>query len=124
MAVQYEIDSANRVVRTTFTGIVEHQDPAAYALRLRDDPAFDPGLSELISFEAWSEIRLSFWDFRGDLDPFSKASKCAIVAGTDQTIYGIARMFQTVRDDRRVKIFPTQDEAEAWLEKKPPVSHH
>jgi hypothetical protein len=122
MAVQYEVDPINRVVRTIFSGIVEHQDPSAYALRLRNDPAFDSGFSELISFEAWSEIRLSFWDFRDDLDPFSRASKCAIVAGADQTIYGIARMCQTVRDDRNVRIFTTREEAEAWLGKKPPIS--
>jgi hypothetical protein len=104
MAVQYEVDSANRIVKTTFTGIVEHQDPTAYAIRLRTDPAFDPGFSEVISFESWSELRLSR-DFRNDLDPFSKVSKCAIVVGENRTLYGIARMWQTARDDRNVSIF-------------------
>lgn len=120
MAVQYRVDPAARLVRTTFTGVVTHRDPTDNAIRLRCDPAFDPGFSELIQFEEGSEINLNFWDFRSDLDPFSKTSKRALVAGKQRAVYGIARMFQIARnDDANVRIFATTDEAEAWLVTEP-----
>lgn len=120
MAVQYEVDPATRLIRTTFTGVVTHKDPTDNAIRMRCDPAFDPSFSELIQFEEGSEINLSFWDFRSEIDPFSKVSKRALVASTQRAVYGIARMFQIARnEDANVRIFATKDEAEAWLVTKP-----
>jgi hypothetical protein len=117
MAVRFEVDFVNRLVRTTFTEVVTHWDHSEHTLRLGLDPAFDPSFSELICFDEKASIRLGFLDFRAESDPFSKDSKRAIVAArTYPAVYGIARMFQLVRrEGANVKIFQTIPEAEAWL---------
>lgn len=117
MAVQFEVDYANRLVRTTFSQVVTHWDHSEHTVRLRLDPAFDPSFSELVRFDEQASIRLGFLDFSAGSDPFSAASKRAIVAApTYPAVYGMARMFQLARAEApNVKIFPTIPEAEAWL---------
>lgn len=124
MSVQYDLDSRRRIVRTTFRGAIGHLDPSRYLVRLRSDPAFDPHFSELVNLSACSEIHLSFTDFLmlADIDPFSKQSKRAIVVGNRPEVYGIARMYQQARpDNRRIAIFTTPNEAEAWIKTPPPI---
>ncbi len=115
MAVQYETDPNHHLVRTTFTGVVTRWDQADYQASLRCNRIFDPAFSELIHFEMGAEIQLSFMDFRLEDDPFSRASKRAIVASQPE-VYRIARLFQLARrDDPNVQIFATTGEAELWL---------
>lgn len=117
MAVYYEIDSDNELVRTKFTGLITPWDHTQHTLKLRGDPAFHPSFSELIVFDEQVQIRLSFLDFRLEGDPFSPSSKRALVASPGrQLICGIARMFQLAKgEEPNVRIFPTETAAEGWL---------
>ena len=117
MSVQYAVDSHKGIVWTTFSGVVSHRDPTENALKLRTDPAFDPGFAELIEFRDDSEIHLNYSDFTAlaGLYPFSRSSKHAIVVGSRPVIYGIARMFELALRDYCVGIFATVDEALSWL---------
>ena len=121
MAVRYELNSRDRLVRTTFSGSVTLWDHSEHQMRLRCDPAFDPTFSELVRFDEHADIRLRFMDFRSEGDPFCKISKRAIVASAKQpAVYGIARMFQLARgEDLNGQLFATIGEAKTWLEVTP-----
>ncbi len=71
MAVGYEVDAINRLVRTGFSGILAQWDHSEHLMRLRCDPAFDPTFSELGCFDKRADIRLCFMDFRSEGDRFS-----------------------------------------------------
>jgi hypothetical protein len=58
MASRYAIDPENRIVRTTCSGVITHNDPIDHSRKLSEDPAFDPGFSELVEFEEVSEIKV------------------------------------------------------------------
>ena len=50
------------------------------------------------------------------VDPFSTASKHALVANSLNSVYGAAGMYRTMRSDKiRVRIFKTFNEALDWL---------
>lgn len=119
MPTQYIVDIGNRIVRTTFSGVIKPRDPIENVLRLRADPAFRPSFSELIEFDENSDVQLSATDFAMlvEIDPFLQTSKRAIVVGTRQSVYGTARMFQILmHHDRSVRIFVSEREAESWLQ--------
>jgi hypothetical protein len=120
MAVKYEIEPANRLVRTTFTRIVTSWEHSLHLTNLRMDPKFDPNFSELLYFDDKVNMRLGFMDFRSEIDPFSRTSRRAIVASKSQpAVYGTARMFETGRGDPNIRVFPTIAEAESWLGVEP-----
>ncbi len=118
MPAHYAIDAGNRIVRTTFTGVVTHSDPANNNLKLSRDPAFDPTFSELVEFNDVSDIQVNSTDLLAllKLDPFSENSRRAFVVGSRNVIYGIVRMYEILRNDTPcIKIFETVDEALSWL---------
>jgi len=114
----YTIDAGNRIVRTIFTGVVAHSDPANNNLKLSHDPAFEPTFSELIEFNDVSDIQVNSTDLLAllKLDPFSENSRRAFVVGSRNVIYGIVRMYEILRNETPcVRIFETADEALSWL---------
>jgi hypothetical protein len=118
MPAHYAIDLENRIVRTTFSGVIIHNDPIEHSRKLSKDPAFDPSFSELIEFEEVSDIEVNMADLLGllGIDPFSQHSRRAFVIGSRNVIYGIVRMYEILRSDTPcVKIFETRDEALPWL---------
>lgn len=122
MASRYAIDPENRIVRTTFSGVITHNDPIDHSRKLSEDPAFNPGVSELVEFEEVSEIKVNMADLMGLLriDPFSEYSRRAFVVGSRNVIYGIVRWCEIVRSETScVKIFETADEALSWLIRPP-----
>jgi len=122
VTAEYQVDASNRLVHTTFSGVVEHRDPIENMLKLRVDPDFDPSFSELVEFTEDCQIRLNATHFRylSQLDPFFSSSKRALVVGSRQSVYGSARMFQLLsHEHRRVKIFASMDEARLWLNALP-----
>jgi hypothetical protein len=125
MAVRYEVDSINRLVKTRFSGTVTRWDHGEHLMRLRSDPTFDPTFSELICFDERADIRLGFMDFRSEGDPFRRTSRRAIVASAKKpAVYGIARMFQLSKgEDHHVRLFATINEATTWLEGTPEESN-
>ena len=116
MPVSYAIQG--HIVRTTFSGLIGHRDPSEHNLKLRRDPAFDPHFSELVEFDAVSEIKVDHQDISSFVarDPFSENSRRAFVVGSATVLYGIARMYQILSNDApSVEIFGTVAEAVLWL---------
>jgi hypothetical protein len=118
MPAHYIIDAENRVVLTIFRGVLTVREAVEQRDRLHNDPAFNPDFCELIDFNAVSETEMGRSDFTSFLamDPFSTASKHALVANSLNSVYGAAGMYRTMRSERiRVRIFKTISEALHWL---------
>jgi len=118
MPAQYVIDIDNHIVRTTFSGAVTCREVIDHATRLRDDPAFDPQFSELVTLGENPDIQLSYLDWQSvaKRDPFSSNSKRAYVVQSHSVLYGLIRMYQIARNDTvSIRIFETADEALSWL---------
>jgi hypothetical protein len=118
MSVQYVIDVEHQLVRTILGGIVTRHEVADYIAKLRDDPGFGPHYFELITFEGNPEIRLGYldWHSLAECDPFSDASKRALVLHAGSALYGKIRMFQIARNEpSNIRVFETKDEALLWL---------
>jgi hypothetical protein len=117
MPAQYVIDVSNRIVRTTFHGLVTYQQVADLAATLANDGTFDPDFSELIVFESGADIQLQFSHFQqlSRVDPFSKNALRALVVPSRGVLYGVARIYQTFRDSSNVSIFESEEAAMFWL---------
>ena len=114
MPAHYSIDTQNHIVLTVFRGVVTLNDINEQTASLRDDPAFDPSFSELVDFSGVSEVQMDYAAFRSwrAIDPFSTRSKRAFVIGSQNSVYGAARMYQIMRSDEvRVEIVKTIGEA-------------
>jgi hypothetical protein len=122
MPSRHIIDSENRIVLTTFNGTITHSDLASYYDRVGNDCSFDPSFSELLEFQENADIRLTYSDFKSlaELDPFSTVSKRAFVFRSEKSLFGVARMYQIMRDDNAcVGIFTTTAGALSWLTSPP-----
>jgi hypothetical protein len=118
MPARSVVDLCNRVVLTVLSGVVTFREATEQAARLRADPAFDPGLSELIDLSAVSEIEMSYADLKSllEIDPFSTTSKRALVNPSPKSISGTARLYQVMRrDEVCVEVFTSTEEALRWL---------
>ena len=118
MPVRYTLDSENRIVRTTFTGIVTENEVVEHTIHLRKDPRFQPDFSELADLAEAIEVRLGYPEFQHleFIDPFSREAKRAFVAPARSHAYGLTRMFQIMRHSpENIQLFDTVEDALAWL---------
>ena len=119
MGWKYEIDTVRRAIFSIHEGVVNDEDLLERQRIVAADPDFDPSLSQLADFSGATEILVSSEGVRAlaEANLYSPESKRAFVAPSDLQ-YGIARMFQILRDDRpeTIQIFRTREEAVAWLD--------
>lgn len=125
MSIEYEIDRKRGVVFTRCYDTVSVADMTDTAVRMRNDPEFKPDHRQLIDLSEVNRVTASFdelYHFALDNgDPFSGSSRRAVVAPQHFT-YGIARMYQGVREDKdqgRFRVFRTMPEARDWLALEP-----
>ena len=107
-----------RLVSTTFSGILTLDDVVRHIASLRNDPKFDTGFYEIVDLSDALDVRLGYEDFKhlAELDPFSKVSKRAFVIPSSKVVLGVTRMCQVIQnDDPRIQIFRGMDEAREWL---------
>lgn len=121
VSVEYQIDRVHQVVFTRCYGTLTVADMNDIGWRLRNDPDFQPDHRQLIDLSEVDGVTASFdaiYHFAVDNgDPFSGTSRRAVVAPQHFT-YGIARMYQGVREDKdqgRFRVFHTMAEARDWL---------
>ena len=127
MPVRYELDVENRIVRTSFTGIVTENEVAEHAAHLGKEPAFQPGFSELADLSKALEVRLGYPEFQHleFIDPFSREAKRAFVTTPRSQAYGLTRMFQMMRHSpENIKIFDDVESALAWLKRDGEQKRH
>lgn len=120
MPAQYRIDVGRRLVLTTFTGILTLEEMTEHIAQLRRDPDFQAVFSELVDLTKASEVQLGYSDFQhlAGLDPFSANANRAFVVPREGVILGVTRMFQIVRDNPKIQIFHTMQDAADWLQER------
>jgi len=107
-----------RLVYTTFSGVVTLDDVVRLIAALRADPSFNSEFAEIVDLGSASDVRLGYEEFKRleELDPFSDGSKRAFVIPTNPAVYGVTRMYQLIQnDDPTIKIFRTEQEAREWV---------
>lgn len=102
MAIEFEIDTARGMVFARASGQVGIREMFDFAARLRADPAFHPDLNGLLDLSELTGLQASFEELRlfakdKNGGPFSVNSCCVALAPQDFA-YGVARMYQTLRE--------------------------
>lgn len=119
MPAFYKIDRENRLVMTTASGTVTLADALAHQEKLRRDPDFDPSFSQLldVSFVTRLEITSEHVRLLAQSSSFSQNSRRAVLVSND-TAYGLARMFEMLREsagDTGIEVFRSLEEALDWV---------
>ena len=118
MPAFFRIDLRNRVVIHELAGVVTDQELSNNQRELRRDPDYDPVFGQLIDACYVTDIAVS-----SDLvvalakaTPNVPGAKRAIVVASE-VAFGMARMFQIIREDapEEVRVFRDIDEARRWL---------
>lgn len=124
MPVSYRLEPQRGRVRTTCSGTVAFEEVVAHLDQLANDPATPARLDVLLDLR---ELETGSLPDRGQLQLVAEhAGKvrdriawglCAIVADVD-VIFGIARMFEPIAEDkfRGTRVFRRLEEAERWLD--------
>jgi hypothetical protein len=118
MPANYTIDPVRRMVFTRAEGILTEPETSDLYRKIRQDPAFDPGFSQLCDLTVVEEIQTSAPYLRelATQSIFSRGARRAFV--TSQVFhYGLARMLQSFCEieGTEIGVFKTMTEAEAWL---------
>jgi hypothetical protein len=118
MGVEYTIDAQKGIVKTHFRGMVTPREYRDFARNVAKNPAFRPDFRELATFAEDCDLQMTFIDLQAltHLDPFSCTSRRALVIPSRGALYGIARMFQTARNNNpNVRIVESAEDALQWL---------
>jgi hypothetical protein len=115
----YEIDKERRLVTTTAAGVITLAAIWAHQERLAKDPDFDPSFAQLLDITQVRKVELSSEEIRraAGRSVFASNTRLGIVASSN-FVYGIARMFQILREmngDSGIQVFRERDEALAWV---------
>jgi hypothetical protein len=117
MSFSYTIDSANRVVYTSYMGTITMEVVRRYASSLSKDPAFDPNFADVCDLSEVSLMTLDLEDFAriaAEVDPFSREAKRAFVVRNDVAFVS-SELYRALRDSEKTQLFSSQAEARRWL---------
>ena len=128
MGVTYEIDKANRIIRTSCRGAVTLEEVIDHFRELERDPDCPDRLDVLLDLSEQTSVptRYNLEDVTSEIRRIRSKIQfgaCAIVANTD-VLFGMLRMFEvfTERYFRASRVFRARDEAEAWLASQHPTT--
>jgi hypothetical protein len=122
MPITYRIDTKQGLVLTAATGVLTDDELLEHKRALAADPAFSPDMRQLSDVRDVERlavtpdgVRLMVALDRDQSDQLGDY-RLAIVAGAD-FVFGTARMYQNMTDDRlaHVQVFRDMAEARAWL---------
>ena len=117
MPADYTIDTSQKMVFSKAFGIMTDEDIYAHQNKLRDDPDFDPGFSQLVDCTGVTKADDLSTDAIYELARrhlFGAESKRAFVAPT-KLLYGLIRMFQILTNDYPDELLVCKDMAEAHM---------
>lgn len=115
MPAEYKIDKSKKMVFTKAYGILTDQDAYAHQDKLRNDPDFDPGFSQLIdSTNVTNAENLSLEAIYtlAERNPFRVGSQRAFVA-SNRLLYVMFHVFQAITEEHPDEIVIFKDLAEA-----------
>jgi hypothetical protein len=122
MAFSFTIDKDHGVVRFVAEDVFSSRDLSESIKRVTAHPDFRPDYDHLVDMRAVSAFQPDSKDIRkrsqDDRDNIRlDTSRIAIVA-TNNVVFGMARMYETLMDgaDVTVRTFRDMAEAEAWLD--------
>ena len=123
MPITYRIDAERRIVHTTAAGVVVDADLRQHEDLLAGDPAFEPGMVQIIDGQAIDDLKVSSAGVRSFVLHESSrhagrfaGHRVAIVVPED-AVYGMARMYQSL-SQVDVGVFRTMPEALTFLGRK------
>ncbi len=118
MPTSYRTDKSLGLDFTKGQGVLTEQDILTHELRLREDPDFDPSYNQLIDVRDVIEFAALAAEMRtiSTYRLFNERSRRAIVAEKD-IYFGMARMYEMLRDIEpdQIKVFRDMAEARRWL---------
>ena len=119
MSVFYKIDKERKLVLSTGSGALTMADALAHQEKLRKDPDFAPGFSQLLDLTHITRVDLEPEDVRrlAQTLVFSNDSRRAILVNSD-VAFGFARMFEMLRDtfgEKGIRVFRNLDDALDWV---------
>lgn len=119
MPAFYKIDKERRLVLSTASGVFTLADAVEHMEKLSADPDFDPGFSQISDFTHVTRIDLSGEEIRclAQRTIFSANSRRAFIT-PNETMFGIARMFEILRGlegEKGIRIFRTLEQALDWV---------
>ena len=116
MATDFQILADRRLVVSRVWGAVTKADLLESRESLAAAPGFDPDFDRILDL---SEAEMEFdatavRDLAFALPTIPGTARRAIVA-SDAALFGMSRMFQSVRDDPHLRVFRSLGEALRWL---------
>jgi hypothetical protein len=120
MSEAYQIDEAQSVIWTRCWGVLCDEDVLNHQARLRADPKFRSGMSQLVDCTAVTEVTLTARMMlqMGQSTLFAPEAKRAYVVAKE-VMFGLARMYemyQGMRGHHSVRVFRCRAQAVAWLD--------
>lgn len=119
MPAFFKIDRERGLVITTAAGVLTLADGLALQENLRKHPDFDPGFSQLMDCSHVTKVELTREDVMrlAQTSLFAPDSRRAFLV-TGDLAFGIARMFEMLRDtmgEKGIRVFRNLDEALDWV---------
>ena len=119
MPAVYRIDTSIPMIFSRAHGEITEADVLDHARRLSADADFQPGYNQLVDLLDITKIILSVADMHviaRRTAIFNEQSRRAIIARKD-AVYGMARMYQMLRDEgpEEIMVFRDMPDARRWL---------
>ena len=118
MPIDYRIDVSKSIVFSSAEETLTDEDLLELSSKLRCDPEFQPGLSQLLDATKVEKFRVSSECIRklAMQNCFGRGSRRACVVNAPIG-YGLARMYQILTDHTQAEFSVFRDKAEAltWL---------
>ena len=118
MPSAYTIDQTRSIVLSRGWGVITEHELLAHARALAADPRFEPHFCQLADLRDVTSVQVTSATIRQlvHLSPFGAGARRALVGSTD-IVYGMARMFQIMRDESPddIQVFRDLDAALEWL---------
>ncbi len=120
--VRFTVDRAAGVRVATFTGVVDERTLLDAYERAVAAPDYDPDLDDLLDFSGAERVAIVAEGVRRLVAYFDRAdlpghhARLAVVAPQDY-VFGLARMYETLRGGApgQIRVFRDRAAAEAWL---------
>lgn len=128
MPIAYQIDKANRIIRTKCSGLVTIEEVLDHFRTLERDPDCPKYADVLLDLREETtiptknnlqEMTLEISRIRGRV----QFGTCAVIACSD-ALFGMLRMFEVFTEQyfRETRVFRTASEAEEWLASRRPTT--
>ena len=119
--IRFEIDTANRLRRAIFTGLITEPILLQSYTELLSDIDYDSTLNDLVDMTNVERLEVAGSGVRDLVDMFTKSgavssTKLALVAPLSH-VFGLSRMYEMMSEgtSEQIQVFSDLKEAEEWL---------